>query len=257
MKIFEKLVAKHLSNMTLDPLQFAYRRNRSVEDAVSLCIHSILQHLETSSRYARILFIDFSAAFNNIIPARLCDKLLQMGVSRSMCNWIFDFLTNRSQVVRVNNKLSKSLPISMGTPQGCVLSSLLYLLYTNDCISFSDTVKIFKFADDTTVTGLISQNDESAYRTEVSSLVEWCAQNNLRLNISKTKEIIVDFRINKAELQPLVINEQAVETVESFKFLGTTISATLKWNINVNLIIKKAHQRLFFLRQLQSFQGMC
>ena len=178
-----------------------------------------------------------------------------------MCNWIFGFLTNRSQVVRVNDKLSKSLPISIGAPQGCVLSSFLYLLYTNDCISLSDMVKIFKFADDTTVTGLISCNDETAYRSEVSSLVEWCSQNNLSLNISKTKEIIVDFRKNKADLQPLVINDQAVEIVESFKFLGTTISSSLKWNINVNLIVKRAHQRLFFLRQLRRFkvsqEAMC
>ena len=68
------------------------------------------------------------------------------------------------------------------------------------------------------MTGLISGNDETAYRGVVSSITEWCDQNNLSLNISKTKEIVVDSCKNKVELQPLFINDQAVEIVENFKF---------------------------------------
>ena len=52
---------------------------------------------------------------------------------------------------------------------------------------------IVKFADDTTVIGLISDDDESAYRDDVKQLVSWCASNDLVLNVSKTKEIVVDF----------------------------------------------------------------
>ena len=54
-------------------LQFAYRANRSVDDPVNMALHFILQHLESSGTYARILFVDFSSAFNTIIPA--LDKL--------------------------------------------------------------------------------------------------------------------------------------------------------------------------------------
>ncbi|KAK3555926.1 hypothetical protein QTP86_029760 [Hemibagrus guttatus] len=50
------------------------------------------------------------------------------------------------------------------------------------------------FADDTTVVGLISKNDESAYREEVQRLTAWCKANNLSLNVEKTKEMVVDFR---------------------------------------------------------------
>ena len=256
-KSMERIVTGELGREvepSLDQYQFAYCRNRSTSDAISTILHLILKHNESTKAYARLLFIDFSSAFNNIIPARLCDKLLQMGVVKSMCDWVFDFLTNRSQVVKVHNKLSQPLPISIGAPQGCVLSSLLYLLYTNDLISLSDLVKMFKFADDTTVTGLISGNDETAYRGVVSSITEWCDQNNLSLNISKTKEIVVDYCKNKVELQPLFINDQAVEIVENFKFLVTTISSSLKWCTNVDLIVKKAHQRLYFLRQLKKFK---
>jgi hypothetical protein len=67
MKVFERLVLKFIKLITseiLDPFQFAYRENRCVEDAVALTLHSILEHLEHNKTYARILFIDFSSAFN-------------------------------------------------------------------------------------------------------------------------------------------------------------------------------------------------
>ena len=79
MKILEKIVLSHLKAATkhqLDPLQFAYRAGRSVDDAVSLLIHTLLQHIDNPKRYARILFIDFSSAFNTIIPDMLHSKLL-------------------------------------------------------------------------------------------------------------------------------------------------------------------------------------
>lgn len=56
------------------------------------------------------------------------------------------------------------------------------------------------------------------------ALVKWCSENNLELNISKTKEMVIDFQKNENKLKPLEINGQVVERVENFKFLGTTIS---------------------------------
>ncbi len=80
--------------------------------------------------------------------------------------------------------------------QGCVLSPLLFSLYTNYCTSTDTSFKLLKFADDTTVIGLIQDGDESAYRQEVEQLAVWCSHNNLELNTLKTVEMIVDFRRN-------------------------------------------------------------
>jgi hypothetical protein len=144
--------------------------------------------------------------------------------------------------------------LNTGAPQGCCLSPFLFTLFTNDCVSIQNSVLVVKFSDDTTVSGLISDADESAYRSEVGRLVDWCDANNLVLNISKTKELVVDFRSKKTPIQPLVINDQEVEIVESFRFLGSIISCSLKWEDNVIAIRKKAQQRLYFLRQLRKFQ---
>ncbi|KAK3550119.1 hypothetical protein QTP86_021055, partial [Hemibagrus guttatus] len=174
MKSFECLVLSYLKDITdplLDPLQFAYRANRSVDDAVNMALHFILQHLDSPGSYARILFVDFSSAFNTIIPALLRDKLFQLNVPDSMCSWITDFLTDRWQFVRLGTHVSDLQHISTGSPQGCVLSPLLFSLNTNGCTSGHQSVKLLKFADDTTLVGLISDGDESAYRGEIDRLV--------------------------------------------------------------------------------------
>ena len=106
---------------------------------------------------------------------------------------------------------------------------------------------MLKLADDTTLIGLISGDDDSAYRNEILSLTEWCSHHNLE----------VDFRRQRKETQPLSINAAVVERVYSFKFLATIISSSLKWEDNITAIIRKAHQRLFSLRQLNKFRVAC
>ncbi|KAK3568507.1 hypothetical protein QTP86_008603 [Hemibagrus guttatus] len=112
-----------ITDPLLDPLQFAYRANRSVDDAVNMALHFILQHLDSPGSYARILFVDFS--------------------------WIMDFLTDRWQFVR--------------------------------------SVKLLKFADDTTLIGLISDGDESAYRgTAITKELKW--EQNIRSLTKKAQQ---------------------------------------------------------------------
>ena len=86
-------------------------------------------------------------------------------------------MTGHPQVVKVGNN-----------------SPLLYSLFNHDCVATQASNSIIKFADDTTVVGMITNNDETAYREEVKALGEWCQEKNLSLNVNKTKEAVVDFR---------------------------------------------------------------
>ncbi len=190
MKVFERLLKNHICSsipVNLDPLQFAYQPNRSTDNAISHILHSSLTHIDSKyGNYVRLLFIDYSSAFNTIVPIKLAVKLTDLGLNSSLCDWIQDFLTGRPQVVKMDQFTSNSITLNIGAPQGCVLRPLLYSLYTHDCVSSHSSTSIVKFADDTVVLGLISNNDETAYLDEVERLTSWCQDNCLSLNVSKT-----------------------------------------------------------------------
>ncbi|KAK1797422.1 hypothetical protein P4O66_008791 [Electrophorus voltai] len=134
-------------------------------------------------------------------------------------------------------------------PQGCGLSLLLYSLYTYDCVATSSSTVIVKFAEDTVVMGLISDNDERAYLEEIKDLENRCQENNLFLNISKTKELIVDCcKKQERHYQPVRISGTTMERVDSSGILEFTSPR------HINSLAKKVRQRLYHLRRRRDFR---
>ena len=111
------LVMAHINIIipeTLDPLQFAYSPNRSIDDAISIALHTALSHLDKRNTSVRMLFVDYSSAFNTIVPSKLITKLRILGLNTSLCNWILDFLTRRPQAMRVGSNTSATLILNTG-----------------------------------------------------------------------------------------------------------------------------------------------
>ncbi|KAI3352931.1 hypothetical protein L3Q82_019494 [Scortum barcoo] len=194
MKCFERIVLKqHIKDIIpagLDQYLFAYMSTD--DDAVCIALHTALTHLQLPNTYMRMLFVDFSSAFNTVILDKLVLKLHNLGLPSLLCHWIRDFLTNR--------------------PQGCVLSPALFTLFTSDCSAIHSTNTI----------------------------------------VNKTKEVTVDCRRSRrTEHAPLLIHGEAVERVNNIKFLGIHITSDLTWSMNTAHLVKKAQQRLFFLRKLK------
>jgi hypothetical protein len=86
-----------------------------------------------------MIFSDYSSTFNTKVPSKLINKLRTLGLNASLCNWILDFLTGRPQVVRLGNNTSVTLILNTGAPQGYVISTLLYSLFTQDCTARHDS----------------------------------------------------------------------------------------------------------------------
>jgi hypothetical protein len=158
------------------------------------------------------MFFYFSSAFNTIQPHLLAEKLLKMKLSVPTVLWVTDYLTNRPQFVRAGivpsnspnsnigapqTVISSVLKTNTGAPQGTVLSPFLFSLYTADCRSSHGSCLIDKFADDTGLTGQITDDNDTHYRQEVNNFVDWCEENYLDLNTGKTKEMIFDTRRKK------------------------------------------------------------
>ena len=169
MKTFERIILSHLLPQVKPPmynLPFAYSEGLGVDDAVLTLLHTLLKHLDTLGTKARLLFVDFHSASNTIQPHLLMDKLMNMNVNAKLIVWIQSFLSNRLQYVNFNGTLSDVIEINTGAPQGCVLSAVLFIIYTSDCRSLSKHA-IVKYADDTVIIGLFPNEENVTIYSDI------------------------------------------------------------------------------------------
>ena len=153
-KVFEKLVARRLSgylesNNILPPQQFAYRKGLGTCDAL-LSITDKLQRALDIGGEARVVQIDFSAAFDRVNHAGLLYKLRSVGVGGPVLSIIEEFLTDRTQRVCVDGCFSRSADVVSGVPQGSVLGPLLFILYIGGLFDLVE-IDLFSYADDATL----------------------------------------------------------------------------------------------------------
>ena len=140
-------------------------------------------------------------------------------------------------ILKQRHFFSDKITTNTGAPQGCVLSPVLFTIYTNDCVTeYKTQVCLLKFADDSTIQGFIVNDDETVYRREIDNFVEWCDIHFLDLNVPKTKEIILDFRKGDKKHSPVIIKNEEVQIVDNHKYIGITVSNNLSWSKHISNI---------------------
>lgn len=252
-KILEKVIKGYImENTTLDMFQFAYLPNRSTQDAVLCLLTTVSTHIDRkATNTARCLFLDFSSAFNTINVQLLMPKLNYLHAD--IRGWIKSFLSDRPQYTKSDDRLSSVITTNTGTPQGTVLSPLLFALYTDMIRSEHRSVAVMKYADDTVIVGLIScQEDQDAYDSEISRLCNLCGDLDLILNSDKTKEMLFSTKRTPPAVSPTVIGGSQIELSPEIKYLGVTIDSKLKFSSQCQATISKANQRLYIVRRLKS-----
>ena len=153
--------------------------------------------------------------------------------------------------MRVKGCLSERRLSSIGSPQGGVLSPLLYILYTNDCRSQHGNRHVLKFADNTVISFL--HKNKSEHGSVVEEFVQWCDKSFLLLNPSKTKDMVIDLRRTQTcSTLPTNIKRSQIEFTDQYKYLGTVIDNKLKCGFNSQAVYRKGQQRLYFMRKLNS-----
>ena len=136
-----------------------------------------------------------------------------------------------------------------GTPQGTLSGPNNFKLLIND-LCFQ--LQYAKYVDDTTVFSVSQQATDSALQEAADYLASWSISNGMRLNIRKTKEMVIHFGLKSSvsDVPMLELQEQHIERVDTFKLLGVIFNSKLTWDDHVAYIVGKASKRIFSIRQL-------
>ncbi|TWW77552.1 hypothetical protein D4764_12G0009420 [Takifugu flavidus] len=110
-----------------------------------------------------------------------------------------------------------------------------------------------KFSDDTAIVGRVSEGNELEYREVITNFVAWCELNHLRINASKTKEVVINFSRKASHIAPVNIQGLDIEIVEEYKYLGVHLNNKLDWTHNTDALYKRGQSHLHLLRRLRSF----
>ena len=258
-KILERWVHSavytYLEENTLIPsCQSGFRPLHSTETTLHDFTNKCFQAMENGEVTGSV-FIDLSKAFDCVDHEILVDKLKRLNMSPSVISWFESYLSGRSQSVKLDDKISKDLPLNVGVPQGSILGPLLFIIYTSDLPScIPPNCNLFMYADDSTLTCSSSSINEveRSLNVALDRIHNWCVRNKLRLNSNKTKCMIIGTRqkISDAELNVYIADKLIIKE-KCCKCLGVIIDDTLSWGPHVEYVRKAVSSKLGMLNRIR------
>jgi len=254
-RLTEKLIVRRWLRPALKPHnicdQFAFRPTGSTTVALTFCFHHVTRLLE-NNQFVRCFLIDFRKAFDTVNHAALIDKLKRLKLPGHILNWIINFLTDRTQQVKIGDKKSDICSITRSIVQGSGLGPTLYIVMESDLHPMSNFINLlFKFADDTNL--IVPQITDISARAEINNIRSWAFENKMEINWDKTKELV--FRrpnIRQALLPDSMFN---IEQVQEARLLGVEISGKFNFTSHVNYVLTVCAQRCYILKVLRQ-QGL-
>lgn len=162
----------------------------------------------------------------------------------STLNWIIDYLANRKHITHFQNENSSPREINASIVQGSVLGPTLFNINSSNLQPISNLNAYFKYADDGYL--VIPGGNFASIPAEIEHHSKWAEKCNLKLNVSKTNEIVF-----KNRNCPPIAPTPGVQRVESMKALGVIIDNKLKFQDHINYVIANCSQTFFALRTLK------
>ena len=257
-KVTEKIVLSQLlaylnANSLFPTSQSGYRPGHSTETALLNMFSDILHALDNGD-VTVVTLLDLSAALYTIDHNVLCQRLEHLyGISCTSLNWFSSYLSNRTQTVTINNKLSQPTLLNFGVPQGSVLGPILFILYTKTLTTLirRHSISNQSFADDIQLHDSCrpDQIDTSVQGMQdcISDVKTWMTSNKLRLNDDKTEcLLIVSNRTSLPNPHPTSIHIGDTDILFSLqaKNLGVTLTNNLSMEKHVINIYRSAYTEI-------------
>jgi hypothetical protein len=257
-KVFERLLSVRLGRFmertgVFPPTQFAYRKGLGTSDAL-LCVSHALQSALDCGQEARVVQLDFSAAFDRVNHVGIVYKLQDAGVGGSFLSILSQFLAARSQYVVVDGARSHLVDVVSGVPQGSVLGPLLFLLYTSELFSNLEN-KLYGYADDSTLVSVVPSphariSVSQSINRDLVKISDWCCLWGMKLNASKTVTMIVSRSRTVLPPSPaLVLDGVTLDESSDLVILGVTLDSKMTFEKHIRSVARAASQKLGIMRR--------
>lgn len=256
-KLMEKIICKQIQcyfeeNSINSECQHAYKVGYSTSTALTSLTDNWLKCIDMKLMVGAVL-LDFSAAFDIISHELLLRKLSAYNFEDTAIKFMNSYLVNRQQCVLFNGTLSEMVTPQCGVPQGSCLGPLLYSIFVNDLPHVLKGACMEIYADDTTmyVSAENAVSVNKLLQEELMLVSNWVSENRLKLNVLKTKSIMLGSRYmlrSNPELH-LVLQDAAIEQVREAKLLGVIIDEILSWSTHINKMVSKMSSNISMIRR--------
>ena len=255
--VFEQLVGSQINNhfdknKLLFRGQYGFRTNHSCEAALHEVI-SRMNRILSSKTIGMFLFVDFKSVFNVVHPFLLLYKLEHAyGFDKAALRLLRDYVSERTQAVKIGDAFSDKCGIDLDVPQGSSLGPLLFLIFINDLPFFLEYFLSVLFADDTTLSVESNVFDSllTCFNISTVQLLEWCKFNLIDINWHKTKIMFVTNKRKITLPASIEIDGHCVEVVSVFKLLGVLIDNKLSFTQHVCSVKNSVNKRLYSFKRL-------
>ncbi|XP_072107366.1 uncharacterized protein [Mobula birostris] len=214
------------------------------------CLTNLLQFFkEIASRLDKgdavdVLYLDFQKVFDKVPHMRLLNKIRAHGITGKLHTWIERWLIGRKQRVGIKVSYSGWLPATSGVPQGSVLGPLFFTLYIND-LDYGIDGFVAKFADDTKIGGGAGSAEETeSLQRDLDRLEEWAEKWQMKYNVGKCMVMHFGRKNKRADYY---LNGERIQSSEMQRDLGVLVQDSLKVNLQVESVVKKANVMLAFI----------
>ena len=238
------------------PFLSAYRKSFSTEHVLIRLLEDWRNKLGNNTVLGTVL-TDLSKAFGCIPHDLLVAKLDEYGFNRDTVAYIYSYLKNRKQCVRINGTQSYLGDIISGVPQGSILSPILYNLFFNDFFYFILLATAHNFADDNTLAYFSTTIQEliASLESECEVALNWFNENKMIVNPGKFQTIIIDKRKQDHTNEIFKIGSKEIKVASQVKLLGVEIDNKLNFEQCINGICKSAAKQLNALIRLKRSLG--
>ena len=159
---------------TLHENQYGFRQKRSAVLQVLAFLNKVYEYYsDITATDLTVLFLDFEKAFHKVPHGPLISKLSKIGITGKVLSLISSYLTNRTQIVKINKSFSSPKLVTIGVPQCSIVGPLFFIRFINDLPAYLTECANYGYCDDMKI---VSHSAESLQNDNIS-LEAWCEEN--------------------------------------------------------------------------------